>query len=151
MHFTFQNMRAFYGPWPRGLGLINLLITRLNSSKSPWELPPPITPVQAHPTHLDGNFVDFLFLPIEGDLGEEVVVAAGPRLHVELGLDGGRRFGVDLKLERRSVLGLIVVHSLQLAHLTYTKRVSITGWLRGYYCSVVYPDPNWTPSQELVK
>ena len=22
LHFTFQNMRAFYGPWPRGLGLI---------------------------------------------------------------------------------------------------------------------------------
>ena len=21
LHFTFQNMRAFYGPWPRGLGL----------------------------------------------------------------------------------------------------------------------------------
>ena len=23
LHFTFQNMRAFYGPWPRGLGLNN--------------------------------------------------------------------------------------------------------------------------------
>ena len=22
LHFTFQNMSAFYGPWPRGLGLI---------------------------------------------------------------------------------------------------------------------------------
>ena len=22
LHFTLQNMRAFYGPWPRGLGLI---------------------------------------------------------------------------------------------------------------------------------
>ena len=21
LHFTFKNMRAFYGPWPRGLGL----------------------------------------------------------------------------------------------------------------------------------
>ena len=21
LHFTFQKMRAFYGPWPRGLGL----------------------------------------------------------------------------------------------------------------------------------
>ena len=21
LHFTFQNMSAFYGPWPRGLGL----------------------------------------------------------------------------------------------------------------------------------
>ena len=25
LHFTFQNMRTFYGPWPRGLGLRILL------------------------------------------------------------------------------------------------------------------------------
>ena len=24
LHFTFQNMRAFYGPWLRGLGLRSL-------------------------------------------------------------------------------------------------------------------------------
>ena len=41
LHFTFQNMRAFYGPWPRGLGLTliymvkkNATITRPNSELS---------------------------------------------------------------------------------------------------------------------
>ena len=25
LHFTFQNMKVFYGPWPRGLGLMKVL------------------------------------------------------------------------------------------------------------------------------
>ena len=29
LHFTFQNMRAFYGPWPRGLGLITCMVPGL--------------------------------------------------------------------------------------------------------------------------
>ena len=32
LHFTFQNMRAFYGPWLRGLGLILIHVVCMNSS-----------------------------------------------------------------------------------------------------------------------
>ena len=34
LHFTFQNMRAFFGPWPRGLGLSNINVRILKSTNN---------------------------------------------------------------------------------------------------------------------